>query len=58
VGKPEDKRPLGRLRWRREINIKVDHKEIEWGSIEWIHLAIGRNQWRAVVNPVMALRVP
>jgi hypothetical protein len=27
------------------------------GGVEWIHLAKGRNYWRAVVNAVMNLRV-
>jgi hypothetical protein len=29
VGKPEGKRPLGRLRFRWEDNIKMDLKELE-----------------------------
>jgi hypothetical protein len=57
VGKPEEKRPLEKLRCRREVNIIVDQKEIGWGGIKWIHLALGRDQWRAVVNPVMDLHV-
>jgi hypothetical protein len=28
VGKPEGKRPLGRLRHRWEDNIRMDHREI------------------------------
>jgi hypothetical protein len=27
------------------------------GGVEWIHLAKGRDHWRAVVNAVMNLRV-
>jgi hypothetical protein len=27
------------------------------GGVEWIHLAQGRDHWRAVVNVVMNLRV-
>jgi hypothetical protein len=38
VGKPEGKRPLGRPRRRLEDNIKMDHKEIRWESVEWNHL--------------------
>jgi hypothetical protein len=33
VGKPEGKRPLERLRRRWVNNIKMDLREIEWGSI-------------------------
>jgi hypothetical protein len=31
VGKPEEKRPLGRPRRRWEYNIKFDLQELEWG---------------------------
>jgi hypothetical protein len=58
VGKPEGKRPLRRPRCRWEDNIKMDFREIGWGSMEWTHLAQDRDQWRALVNTVMNLRVP
>jgi hypothetical protein len=57
VRKPEGKRPLGRPRRRWEDNIKMDLKEIGWGGIDWIDLAQDRDQWRALVNTVMKLRV-
>jgi hypothetical protein len=58
VGKPEGKRPLGRPR-RRLVNIiKMDLGEIGWNGIDWIDLAQDRDQWRALVNTVMNLRVP
>jgi hypothetical protein len=34
VGKPEGKRPLGRLRRRWEENIKMDLTEIDWGGTD------------------------
>jgi hypothetical protein len=58
VGKPKGKRPLGRPRRRWENNIKIDLREIGWGGLDWIDLAQDRDQWRAVVNTVMNLRVP
>jgi hypothetical protein len=58
VGKPEEKRPLGRPRWRWKDNIKIDLREIGWGGMDWINLAQDRDQWRALVNKVMNLRVP
>jgi hypothetical protein len=58
VGKPEGKRPLGRHRRRWEDNIRMDVKETGWEGVDWIHLAKDRDQWRAVVNTVMNLRVP
>jgi hypothetical protein len=57
VGKPEGKRPLGRPRRRWENGIRMDLREIGWGSVEWIQLAQGSDRWRAVVNTVMNLRV-
>jgi hypothetical protein len=58
VGKPEGKRPLGRPRRKWEDNTRMDHREIGWGGMDWIDLAQNRDQWRAVVNTVMNLRVP
>jgi hypothetical protein len=58
VGKPEGKRPLGTPRRRSVDNIKIDLREIGWDGMEWINLAENRDQWRALVNTVMNLRVP
>jgi hypothetical protein len=58
VGNPEGKRPLGRPRRRWEDNIKMDLREIEWGVMDWIDLAQDRDQWNALVNTVVNLRVP
>jgi hypothetical protein len=54
LGKPEGKRPLERPRRRWEDGIRMDLREIGWGSVEWIHLAQDRDRWRALV---MNLRV-
>jgi hypothetical protein len=48
-GKPDGKRPLGRPRRRWVDNIKMDLREIGWDD---------RDQWRALVNTVLNLRVP
>jgi hypothetical protein len=58
VGKPEGKRPLGRPRRRWENNIRIDLRDIGWGEVDWIDLAQNREQWMALVNTVMNLRVP
>jgi hypothetical protein len=58
VEKPEGKRPLRKPRRRWIDNIKMNFREIEWGGIEWIDMAQHRDQWRALVNTVMNLRVP
>jgi hypothetical protein len=33
VGRPEEKRPLGRRRRRWLDNINLDFREIEWGGV-------------------------
>jgi hypothetical protein len=58
VGKPEGKRPVGRPRRRCVDNIEIDLREIGWDGMGWIYLAHYRDQWRALVNAVMNLRVP
>jgi hypothetical protein len=57
VGNRERKKPLGRPRRRWEYIIRIDLREIGWGGIGWIHLAQDRDQWRALMNTVMNLRV-
>jgi hypothetical protein len=39
-------------------NIKIDLGEIGWDGMDWIDLAQDRDQWRALVDMVMNLRVP
>jgi hypothetical protein len=58
VEKSEGKRPLGRPRRRWVDNIKIDLREKGWYGMDWIDLAQDRDQWRALVNMVMNLRVP
>jgi hypothetical protein len=58
VGKPEEKRPLGRPRGRLVDNIRMDLGEVGWGDVGWIGLAQDRNRWRALVNSILNLRVP
>jgi hypothetical protein len=58
VGKPEGKRPRGRPRCRSVDNIKMDLREIGFGGMDWTDLVQDRDQWRALVNTVMNLRVP
>jgi hypothetical protein len=58
VGKPEGRRPLGRPRRSWVDNIKMNLREIGWDGMDWIDLAQDRDQWRAIVNTIMNLRVP
>ena len=39
MGRPEGKRPLGRLRHRWEDNINLNLQEVGCGGMDWIDLA-------------------
>jgi hypothetical protein len=58
AGKPGGKRPIGRPRRKWEDNVKMDLRELGWDGMDWIDLAQDRDQWRALVNTVMNIRVP
>jgi hypothetical protein len=47
---------LIRRRWLD--NFKIDLREMRWDGMDWIDLAQDREQWRALVNTMMNLRVP
>jgi hypothetical protein len=57
VGKPEEKRSLGRPTSRREDHIKMDLQEVRRVVMDGIDLAQDRDRWRGLVNSVMNLRV-
>ena len=56
VGKPERRRPRGRLRRSWENNIKMNLPEVKWG-MDSIGLAQDRDRWLAVANAVMSIRI-
>ena len=58
VGKPEEKRPLGRPGCRWEDNIKMDLQEVGRDCGNWMELAQDRDRWQALVSTVMNFRVP
>jgi hypothetical protein len=58
VGKSEGNRQLWRPRHRWEDNIKMNLSEKGWGGMDWIDLVQDMDQWRALVNTVMNIRVP
>jgi hypothetical protein len=45
VGKPEEKRPLGKSRGRWEDTTKMDIQGVGLGGMEWIDLAQDRDRW-------------
>jgi hypothetical protein len=36
----------------------MDLREIGWEGVNWVHMAQDRDQWLAIVNTIMNLRVP
>jgi hypothetical protein len=44
IGKPEGKRPLEKPRRRWEFGIRMDLREMCWGSVEWMQLAQDRDR--------------
>jgi len=51
VSKPKGKRPLGRPGSRREDNVRMYRREVWLKGEDW-------DQWRALMNTVMNIRVP
>ena len=48
VGKPDGKEWLGRPRRRWEGNIKMNFIETGQEDMDWIHLKLERDKWRAI----------
>jgi hypothetical protein len=57
MGNPEGKRPQGRSRRKWVDIIKMDIREIRWGVMDWIHLSQDSDQWFALLNTLMNIRV-
>jgi hypothetical protein len=38
-------------------NIEMDLREIRWGGLHWIYLALNRGQWKVIVNTVVNIPV-
>jgi hypothetical protein len=36
----------------------MDLREIGWEGVDWIYLTQARDQWWALVNTIMNLRIP
>jgi hypothetical protein len=57
VGKPEEKRSLGRPKCRWKDNNRMNLRRIGLEVVDWIHLAQNTVQCPALVNTVMYLRL-
>jgi hypothetical protein len=58
VGRPKQKRPLGRPKHKWEDNTKIDLREIGIDGVNWIQLAQDRVRWQTLVSTIMNLQVP
>jgi len=56
-GKPEGKRPLGRIRHSCEKSLRIDIKEIGWERVDRIDLVQNRENWEVILYMVMNVRV-
>jgi hypothetical protein len=36
----------------------MDLREIGWDGVDWMYMAQDRDQWRALLNTVLNIRVP
>ena len=52
------KGPLGRPRCRREDKVRMNFKEIDINTRNWVDLAQDRDYWRVLVNATLNLQVP
>jgi len=57
LGKPDGRRPLGRLRRRLENKIKMDLQNVQWGDMDWTDLSKDRDRRRVLENTVMNSQV-
>jgi hypothetical protein len=57
IGKPEGKKPLRRPRCICVGNSKIDLGETVWGGMTGL-IRLRIDQWKALVNTVINLRVP
>jgi hypothetical protein len=49
---------LVKILWNVKKTKNKHNKEIGWDGMDWLDLAQGWDQYRALVNTVMNLRVP
>ena len=58
VGNTGVKTSLWRRRRKWDDNIEMDLQELVCGGMDWIKLAQDTENWRALLNAVISLRVP
>jgi hypothetical protein len=55
---PEARKPVGRPRRTRKINVKIDLKEVRYEYVDWIHVFQDEDQRRTFINRVTRLSGP
>jgi hypothetical protein len=58
VGKYERKRPLRRFRRKFDNNVKIDHEDVGYDGVDWIHITHNRVHLLAVVEVIIEFWVP
>jgi len=58
VGKLDEKRPPGKRRFKWEDNIKMDLRDTECESVDWIDMTQEMSQWLTVVTTVNEISDP
>jgi hypothetical protein len=58
VRNDERKRPLRRPKRRWDDDIKTGGKAIFWNIVKWIKLTVAKEEWQALVNTLIQIRVP
>jgi hypothetical protein len=56
--KARRKKPTSRTTCKWRDSIKMDFREIGWDCMDWIFLGQDMDQWKALVNAVMNIRIP
>jgi hypothetical protein len=56
VRKPEEKRPLGRMRRRCLDNIRMDPVELGWDDVDWIGLAEVQSSCEFSIEPSASMK--
>jgi hypothetical protein len=51
-------RSMTRARSLRAVGEEMDLRKIGWDGVDWMDMAQDRDQWKALVNTVLNLRVP
>jgi hypothetical protein len=57
VREPEGQGPLQRYEHGWKDNIRRNLKKIGCDSVDWMYLALDRDQWQTLVNTVINLQV-